>query len=250
MSILEDILAELQTETCNYFRGGWRRFYNTLETLVEEANPGAQVLDLGGDVSDWLDRPERQRQPYSFGHYFRKAGFEYSSLNWSDVDLCVDRLPFDDNVFDVVTSWETIEHLWTFQAGGMLAWDGILHFWHEAHRVLKPGGLFFVATRNRFCPLIFERLRIGVFPQCYATGLVDGEFRGGHIREFTGAELDGLAAVTGTYPERKLVCRSSLDPAHEHRLALVRADMEIFLRRTLSPDELADSIYLIGRKTG
>lgn len=245
---LPRILAELQAETCDYFRNGWRRFYNTMETLVQEAEAGSRVLDLGGDVSDWPTRPKERRHPYSFGRYFRMAGFDYASLNWNDLDLRSDPLPFEDGSFDVVTNWETIEHLWAFGDGGMLSWEGIVHSWREAHRVLKPGGLFFVATRNRFCPLIFQRLRTGMFPQCYVTGFIDGELRGGHIREFTGAELDALAQVTGTYPQRRLLCRSSLEPELEEKLVQVRVDIEAFLRRELAADEVADSIYLLGRK--
>jgi len=74
VNILEEIRTELQNETCQYFANGWRRFYNTIETLVNEAEPGSRVLDLGGDVSNRLERPAQSRHPYSFGHYFHKAG--------------------------------------------------------------------------------------------------------------------------------------------------------------------------------
>jgi 2-polyprenyl-3-methyl-5-hydroxy-6-metoxy-1,4-benzoquinol methylase len=48
-------------------------------------------------------------------------------------------LPYDDETFDFVTNIDVIEHLQPEDAHAMVA---------EAHRVLKPGGLYFVATPN------------------------------------------------------------------------------------------------------
>ena len=48
------------------------------------------------------------------------------------------RLPFPDASFDVVVSFETIEHLYEQEL-----------FLKEIHRVLRPEGLFIVSTPNR-----------------------------------------------------------------------------------------------------
>tara|TARA_R110002110_G_scaffold2739_9_gene13108 strand:+ start:5064 stop:5828 length:765 start_codon:yes stop_codon:yes gene_type:complete len=245
---LAKIWADLKADPDEYFRRGFRRFYNTIETLAGECEEGQTVLDLGGDRRDFAKYPNTATN--GFGHYFRRLGLDYTGISYHDLDLRFDRLPFADDSFDIVTSWETIEHLFTYPPGGMLSFDGVLHHWREAHRVLKPEGLFLVATRNRFCPLTFQHMRDGIIPQCYIHGVKDGQLVGGHAREFTASELLAIARITETYPHASTLCRSSLDPSMERRLAALRPTIETFLGRELSADELGDSIYLMGRKAG
>ena len=57
------------------------------------------------------------------------------------------RLPFANNSFDTVSSWEVIEHLPKGSEEEMFK---------EAHRVLKPGGVFYLSTqyaslRSKIC---------------------------------------------------------------------------------------------------
>jgi SAM-dependent methyltransferase len=53
------------------------------------------------------------------------------------VDMSLDRIPFDDATFDLVTCTEVVEHLENFR-----------HALREAARVTKPGGLIVVSTPN------------------------------------------------------------------------------------------------------
>lgn len=53
------------------------------------------------------------------------------------LDLNVERFPFETGRFDVVTSFDTIEHLYHWR-----------HFVAECLRVLKPGGVFVCSTFN------------------------------------------------------------------------------------------------------
>jgi len=53
------------------------------------------------------------------------------------VDLNVDRVPFDDGEFDIVSAFEVIEHLWNT--------DNMIS---ETYRVLKIGGAFILTTPN------------------------------------------------------------------------------------------------------
>ncbi|MBS33963.1 MAG: hypothetical protein CMO68_06100 [Verrucomicrobiales bacterium] len=242
--------AAIAADPGEYFREpGATRFANTLETLIEHAPPPATVLDIGGDRSGWEEREPADRMPYSFGRFFRMAGYGYASVNELDLDARSEILPFPANTFDIVTAWETIEHLWTLEPGGLLGWRGILNFWIEAHRVVKPGGLFFVATRNRSCPFAWARLADGFSAGMYCAELgADG--RPGHAREFTADELRALARITGTFPAPVTLSRSSLIPGAEARARAVRPAVERFLGRGLRPDELGDSIYFLGRKAG
>ena len=81
---------------------------------------------------------------------FRKEfGFETSACDYTDemmklpdqkleiVDLNVEKLPYDDDTFDVVTATEVIEHLEHFR--------GVMR---EVYRVTKPGGLCVLTTPN------------------------------------------------------------------------------------------------------
>lgn len=70
--------------------------------------------------------------------------------------------PFTDNSFDVVITFQVIEHI-----------QDDVSFLKEIHRVMKPGGLAIITTPNR--PMSLSR-------------------NPWHIREYTGKELGDLAA--------------------------------------------------------
>jgi SAM-dependent methyltransferase len=70
--------------------------------------------------------------------------------------------PFDDNLFDVVITFQVIEHI-----------EDDVRFLKEIHRVLKPGGLAIITTPNR--PMSLSR-------------------NPWHIREYTGKELGDLCS--------------------------------------------------------
>jgi SAM-dependent methyltransferase len=62
----------------------------------------------------------------------------YGQPNLSFVAASATGLPFADSTFDLVTAFEVIEHL--------SEWRGLLA---EAHRVLRPEGVFLVSTPNQ-----------------------------------------------------------------------------------------------------
>ena len=242
--------AELETERGPYLghAHGRARFGNTLAALLDAAPPPADLLDIGGDVSDFESRPPEKRQPYSFGKYFRRAGYNYASVNVNDLDARREGLPFADNSFEVVTAWEIIEHLWLMDGGGCLNWDGPLFFWREAHRVLKPGGLFFCATRNRWCPLAWAQMRGGKNGCCFAAAIEGDQFMPGHAREWTTAELAALADHTGTYEKREVRSVPSVTPRMAKNLAALVPRLESLIGRKFLPEERHDTIFFMGRK--
>lgn len=78
---------------------------------------------VGGDISkDALEYPKKN----------------YRSRNLQFLQLDAHNLPFKDETFDVIVSFETIEHL-----------ENYYKFLYECKRVLKNGGLIICSTPNR-----------------------------------------------------------------------------------------------------
>ena len=65
------------------------------------------------------------------------AGLSYTGLDIHDVDLDKDKLPFEENTFDLVICLAVIEHL-----------ENPFHTLSEMLRVLKPGGTIYITTPN------------------------------------------------------------------------------------------------------
>lgn len=83
---------------------------------------GAKII-VGGDISkDYLKYAK---------HHYNKKGLYYIRLDAVD-------LPFIDECFDVIISFETIEHLSEY-----------MRFLEECKRVLKAGGIIICSTPNK-----------------------------------------------------------------------------------------------------
>lgn len=68
---------------------------------------------------------------------FAKEAYPISNSNWIKGDVL--KLPYNDNVFDVYISFETMEHLRV---------EDIDRYFQEAVRVIKQGGKFILSTPN------------------------------------------------------------------------------------------------------
>ena len=100
---------------------------------------------------------EPEAVEYARGRY-KHAGLEYRTGDAQSIDL-------PDNSFDVVVSFETIEHLPDYVA-----------YLREVRRVLRPGGVFLLSTPNR----------LRESPGCGPNEPVPNPH---HVREFTRDEL-------------------------------------------------------------
>lgn len=98
-------------------------------------------------------------------------------------DILKDGLPYEDSSFDMLLSFDVIEHLPDP--------DALLH---EMRRVLKPGGVMVISTPNRNRPygVILSMLGKRSFP--YGEKKADDPYCQ-HIREYTANEL--MAALKG-----------------------------------------------------
>lgn len=100
-------------------------------------------------------------------------------------------LPFEKNIFDIISSWDVIEHV-----------DDDKRFLREIHRVLKSGGRVLLSTpnRTRLSNRILNLLgKKNTYPYCLGTEEAgkDGVGEILHIREYTIKELSKLAKDQG-----------------------------------------------------
>jgi len=95
------------------------------------------------------------------------------------------RLPFTENQFDLVCSWETMEHF-NFNPVG---------FVRDLHRVLKPGGEAFITVpnvarlENRARLLLGKGIGADIDSYNQYYNYANGNFLGFHWREYALAEL-------------------------------------------------------------
>ena len=94
-----------------------------------------KLLELGCGRGDFLNEFKKKNlQVYGVDLSNYSQSF-FSELNFKKVDLSKDKLPFEDNFFDVIYSKSFIEHFY---------YPDII--FKEAYRVLKPGGQIITLT--------------------------------------------------------------------------------------------------------
>jgi len=229
----------------DYFTIGGPRIAMSARNLAMRLGPQDRVLDVGG---------------FKQARDAVLAGFTASQPEWhiingetlmnpgADVaryfDARLERLPFDDNSFDAVVCWETVEHLFTVRADGVVSWDGVVFACQEMARVLKPGGLWQVTTTNRFCPRTYWCFKNGLAPMVNAPTLTHM----GHIFEFSGEDLLTLARGAGL-GELELDSFNAYDMHFDvPRAQQLAPEMEAMLGRALLPHEWYDTLQLFARK--
>lgn len=97
----------------------------------------AHVLDIGCSNCLFLERLKSA----GFKNLAGADYFDYGNPHFRvvHVDLSTEQLPWPDGTFHAVTAWEVLEHL-----------ENPYFLIREAHRVLKPGGHFFISMPNIF----------------------------------------------------------------------------------------------------
>lgn len=160
----------------------------------------ALLMDAGATRVDGIDLSV---DAVSFAEtHYKRPGLRYQQGD-------VTKLPFADCTYDIYVSFETIEHIPDENA-----------YLEEAHRVLKPGGLFIVSTPNRL--LLAPRTTLDSTPH--------NPF---HVREYSQLELSqrlnsrfeqvhilGQTVLQGTYSAtiRSLGWFSGITAARCHQL--------------------------------
>jgi SAM-dependent methyltransferase len=112
--------------------------------------PSKRVLELGcgtGAVVDWLGRQGCS----AIGSDISNVAVEYGTRKYPGISLRVEsaeKLPDADEQFDLVLSFDVLEHL--FNVDAHLA---------EVYRVLRPGGCYLLQTPSKVSNALFETVR-------------------------------------------------------------------------------------------
>ena len=138
-----------------------------------------------------------------------------SKSNTSFLQASAAALPFSKGAFDLVTAFEVIEHL--------ASWNELLS---ESRRVLAPGGLFLVSTPNRLYYADSRRLD---GPNPY------------HVHEFDFEEFD--AALREFFPHVAILFQNRVEAFAFH--GHTRTD-SIEVRLDAANDEPANAHFFVG----
>lgn len=142
------------------YQGGGRRYQGstTSEYAYKYFPKEGEVLECGSIygkfLRDLLDHGYKKVHTLDFVdklHFVKKE--ELASFR--EIDFNLEKFPHPDNFFDGVAAWGIGEHL-----------ENQFFFMREAHRVLKPGGVFLFCLPNIFhivSRMIF--LKTGMFPR-------------------------------------------------------------------------------------
>lgn len=87
--------------------------------------------------------------------------YQKTNVHFMQMDCC--QISFKDNSFDVVISFETLEHITNMNL-----------FLKELQRVLKPGGVLLVSTPNRPLYAVYNKGRANIY---HCLELDENEFR-------------------------------------------------------------------------
>ena len=222
----------------HYINEGKRRIYNSICKTKELVKDKDKLLDIGGHP--------HLGHGYSFEEYTKiLCPVEYNWVNRAKLDIRTQTLPYDTETFDIVVCHEAIEHFWLMKWGGMLSWDGVINFWNECYRVLKKGGVFYLSTRNRVCPLaishIFKNESVQIAPSTLD--------RCGHVREFSPSDLRDIAIHTNLFLDNTIYSQSSIATLFQKGRDEQTLTMEEFLGKKFLQEETYDTIHFISHKT-
>lgn len=115
----------------------WRDSLTIYRDIINEAtNSDTRILDVGCGHGDFL-KPVYDKTPHTYGVDPDQEALDKNKLIKNKIVGTVEKLPFENNFFDLVISEWVLEHLPEPEKA-----------FHEIYRVLKPGGKVIFLTPN------------------------------------------------------------------------------------------------------
>lgn len=142
------------------------------------------------------------------------------------INLVNDKLPFDDNFFDVVTAIEVVEHL-----------EETGNFFSEAYRVLMPGGLFLMTTPNDG----------SLFDKVFRNFVLDDPTHiNKHKEKYWTSEINKFGFRT---EELKVIGFFGFPPAEYLRNIFREAGLPVYVNPVFSPlKTLGSTLFFVSRR--
>jgi ubiquinone/menaquinone biosynthesis C-methylase UbiE len=131
------------TSKSKVFLYGRNMVIEELEALLNTIPKGSRVLDVGcgtAHLTNWI----KQKGFEVCGIEPSKEMFDLAVKNFPDIEIkkgISSDIPYPDNSFDLIVSFEVMRYLDKNEN---------IATYKEFHRVLKPGGIFFVTQVNLF----------------------------------------------------------------------------------------------------
>lgn len=158
------------------------------EIMAEFGHVDGIVLDVGcgtGDPTKMLEKRCNHIVGIDISYASNNISFAFNksnlSPNLSFVSADAIKLPFKDECFDAVVSFDVIEHV-----------EGDLKFLLEIRRVLKKGGKLLLETPN--FDRLSNKIKCSIRPIKYPLVLSEGCV---HIREYSKECLERLLKIAG-----------------------------------------------------
>ncbi len=117
----------------------WKPYNDSVALALADTLGPTRVLDVGCGVGNLVKSFLDAGVADANGLDISKAAVEMSHVTekLAVCDVTRERFPFDDDTFDLVTSFEFVEHIPD---------EGVRHVYQEIARVLKRGGHYFQQT--------------------------------------------------------------------------------------------------------
>lgn len=115
----------------------WKDSLNLyIDLIAQETNTNTKILDIGCGHADFL-KSVYAKTPYTYGFDSDNQALAKNTIIKNKIVGTAERLPFEDNFFDLVVSAWVLEHL-----------DSPDKVFQEILRVLKPKGKVIFLTPN------------------------------------------------------------------------------------------------------
>lgn len=200
------------------------------EMLLVKIPNVKRVLDVGCGYGDFINNLEDQGldvDGVDISKHALKEARRKVSRELYKVDVASEDLPYKDEMFDVVTIFDVIEHLVSSR-----------HLFEEVKRVLRPGGMLFCTTPNN--QGIIRDFLVKIFPDDPTHVNVQ---RSRYWRE-------RLQEVGFLNIEFKYCLLHGFPPLPGLRRFFMKRKLPVYIGPIFSPsDVLSGTLYIWGRKS-